>query len=42
VAVIGGVITSTMLTLVAIPTFYEILDETREKVFQSVVPEERP
>ncbi len=32
VAVIGGVITSTLLTLVAIPTFYEILDETREKV----------
>jgi HAE1 family hydrophobic/amphiphilic exporter-1 len=32
VAVIGGVITSTLLTLVAIPTFYEILDETREKL----------
>ncbi len=30
IAVIGGVITSTLLTLVAIPTFYEILDETRE------------
>jgi HAE1 family hydrophobic/amphiphilic exporter-1 len=29
IAVIGGVITSTLLTLVAIPTFYEILDETR-------------
>jgi hydrophobic/amphiphilic exporter-1 (mainly G- bacteria), HAE1 family len=29
VAVMGGVITSTLLTLVAIPTFYEILDETR-------------
>ena len=29
VAVIGGVITSTLLTLVAIPTFYEILDESR-------------
>ena len=29
VAVIGGVITSTVLTLVAIPTFYEILDEWR-------------
>ncbi|MFN8668556.1 MAG: efflux RND transporter permease subunit [Gemmatimonadaceae bacterium] len=29
VAVIGGVITSTLLTLVAIPTFYEILDEMR-------------
>ncbi len=32
VAVIGGVITSTALTLVAIPTFYEILDESREKL----------
>jgi HAE1 family hydrophobic/amphiphilic exporter-1 len=29
VAVIGGVITSTLLTLIAIPTFYEILDEVR-------------
>jgi hydrophobic/amphiphilic exporter-1 (mainly G- bacteria), HAE1 family len=28
-AVIGGVITSTVLTLVVIPTFYEILDEWR-------------
>jgi len=31
-AVIGGVITSTLLTLVVIPTFYEILDEWRESV----------
>ncbi|MFN8647855.1 MAG: efflux RND transporter permease subunit, partial [Gemmatimonadales bacterium] len=30
VAVIGGVITSTLLTLIAIPTFYEILDSLRE------------
>jgi len=30
VAVIGGVITSTLLTLIAIPTFYEILDSVRE------------
>lgn len=30
-AVIGGVITSTLLTLLVIPTFYEILDEWREK-----------
>ena len=29
VAVIGGVITSTLLTLLVIPTFYEILDEIR-------------
>ncbi|NUO64293.1 MAG: efflux RND transporter permease subunit, partial [Gemmatimonadaceae bacterium] len=32
VAVIGGVITSTLLTLVAIPTFYEILDGWRARV----------
>jgi HAE1 family hydrophobic/amphiphilic exporter-1 len=32
-AVIGGVITSTVLTLVVIPTFYEILDEWREWMF---------
>jgi HAE1 family hydrophobic/amphiphilic exporter-1 len=31
-AVIGGVITSTFLTLLVIPTAYEILDEWREKV----------
>ena len=30
VAVIGGVITSTLLTLIAIPTFYEIMFEARE------------
>jgi HAE1 family hydrophobic/amphiphilic exporter-1 len=30
VSVIGGVVTSTLLTLVAIPTFYEILDSVRE------------
>ena len=29
IAVIGGVITSTMLTLVVIPTFYEIMDDMR-------------
>ena len=33
VAVIGGVITSTFLTLLVIPTFYEILYELREKAF---------
>ncbi len=33
VAVIGGVITSTLLTLLVIPTFYEVLFEMREKIF---------
>ncbi|MEO6878396.1 MAG: efflux RND transporter permease subunit, partial [Gemmatimonadaceae bacterium] len=33
-AVIGGVITSTVLTLIVIPTVYEILDEWRERVFE--------
>jgi HAE1 family hydrophobic/amphiphilic exporter-1 len=33
VAIIGGVITSTLLTLLVIPTFYEVLFELREKVF---------
>jgi HAE1 family hydrophobic/amphiphilic exporter-1 len=33
-AVIGGVITSTLLTLIVIPTFYEILDEWREWVMR--------
>jgi HAE1 family hydrophobic/amphiphilic exporter-1 len=33
VAVIGGVITSTVLTLLVIPTFYEILAEMREWFF---------
>jgi HAE1 family hydrophobic/amphiphilic exporter-1 len=32
VAVIGGVLSSALLTLVAIPTFYEILEESREAV----------
>ncbi len=30
VAVIGGVITSTLLTLLVIPTVYEILEDWRE------------
>ena len=29
IAVIGGVITSTVLTLLVIPTFYEIFDQSR-------------
>jgi HAE1 family hydrophobic/amphiphilic exporter-1 len=32
IAVIGGVITSTLLTLLVIPTFYEILDEWRATI----------
>jgi HAE1 family hydrophobic/amphiphilic exporter-1 len=41
-AVIGGVITSTLLTLLVIPTVYEILDEWREKFvarFRRTAPE---
>src|SRR5687768_5262005 len=29
IAIIGGVLTSTMLTLLVIPTFYEVMDESR-------------
>jgi HAE1 family hydrophobic/amphiphilic exporter-1 len=29
IAIIGGVLTSTMLTLLVIPTFYEVMDEAR-------------
>ena len=35
-AVIGGVITSTLLTLIVIPTVYEILDGFREKLISLV------
>ncbi len=36
VAVIGGVITSTVLTLLVIPTFYEIFDQIRSKFARRV------
>ena len=36
IAVIGGVLTSTLLTLLVIPTIYEILDETRAKLARMV------
>ena len=32
VAIIGGVLTSTLLTLLVIPTFYEVMDEWRERL----------
>jgi HAE1 family hydrophobic/amphiphilic exporter-1 len=32
VAIIGGVITSTFLTLLVIPTIYEVMDEIRSKL----------
>jgi len=32
VAVIGGVLTSTLLTLIVIPTVYEIMDGWRESI----------
>jgi len=44
-AVIGGVITSTVLTLVVIPTVYEILDEWRERLlarFRRTAPSHAP
>jgi HAE1 family hydrophobic/amphiphilic exporter-1 len=36
VAIIGGVITSTFLTLLVIPTFYEVMDEIRTKLSRRV------
>src|SRR5688572_4136062 len=36
VAIIGGVITSTFLTLLVIPTFYEVMDEIRTKLLPRV------
>ena len=36
VAVIGGVITSTVLTLLVIPTFYEIIDSMRGRFSRRV------
>ena len=44
-AVIGGVITSTLLTLLVIPTVYEILSDWRDALFARVKgskPEPRP
>ena len=43
-AVIGGVVTSTILTLLVIPTIYEMVDRMREKamgLFRKKKPEER-
>jgi HAE1 family hydrophobic/amphiphilic exporter-1 len=42
VAVIGGVITSTVLTLLVVPTFYEILSEWREGLLRRFRPERTP
>jgi HAE1 family hydrophobic/amphiphilic exporter-1 len=36
VAIIGGVITSTFLTLLVIPTFYEVMDEIRSRLARRV------
>ena len=41
-AIIGGVITSTILTLVVIPTMYEILDDWRLKLKGMFKIPERP
>jgi hydrophobic/amphiphilic exporter-1 (mainly G- bacteria), HAE1 family len=42
VAVIGGVLTSTFLTLLVIPTVYEILTEWRDWVLARVSKSPRP
>jgi HAE1 family hydrophobic/amphiphilic exporter-1 len=36
IAVIGGVITSTVLTLLVVPTFYEILDGARASFLRAI------
>ena len=36
-AVIGGTITSTLLTLLVVPTFYEVLEESKERVHGWIV-----
>jgi hydrophobic/amphiphilic exporter-1 (mainly G- bacteria), HAE1 family len=41
-AIIGGVITSTFLTLLVIPTIYEILDDWREKILGVMKFPQRP
>ena len=41
VAIIGGVITSTLLTLLVVPTFYEVLHETRARFFGTSKPAPR-
>jgi hydrophobic/amphiphilic exporter-1 (mainly G- bacteria), HAE1 family len=42
IAVIGGVITSTLLTLLVIPTVYEILADAREWILKKVVKSQSP
>ncbi|MBI4410210.1 MAG: efflux RND transporter permease subunit [Gemmatimonadetes bacterium] len=41
-AVIGGVITSTLLTLVVIPTVYAVLDQAREWLLGRFAPQQAP
>jgi HAE1 family hydrophobic/amphiphilic exporter-1 len=41
-AVIGGVITSTLLTLIVIPTFYEIMTEWRDWLLSKLSSKRRP
>ena len=41
-AIIGGVITSTLLTLLVIPTFYDILAGTRDRHAAAVRPRRAP
>jgi hypothetical protein len=37
-AVIGGVITSTLLTLLVIPTFYDMISSARDWILRRVAP----
>jgi hypothetical protein len=41
-AVIGGVITSTVLTLLVIPTFYDIITRWRDGLFRRVRRKKEP
>jgi HAE1 family hydrophobic/amphiphilic exporter-1 len=41
-AVIGGVVTSTLLTLIVIPSIYELLDKLRAKVLRRFGKHELP